>query len=256
MEKRYSRSKAKLIANFDDEKMDALIGVCHPEEGLICIVDGVGRFSATQVIDPVVYKELEVRILPKASELPPDERLLREIDIFIGQDDQKSKLTQELKHAGNVHKGDRGAVVLEKLSKEFNVKFTNSAVPERHFVYNNFYFYAQRPEGDDVCRYLLEIMETSRYIDRPCCRKRYGIRAIARLYECYVDEREQVKDYLGEYLRHIDLEDLVAEAKHKYPLVKGQESEVSMYLEDILVDKYGLEHKRYVKGSKLVPIAG
>lgn len=69
---RVNRSKAKLIANFDIRKMAPLIGVVHEEEGYIAILDGVGRLTATQTIDPDKYEELPVMILMDAPKDPDD----------------------------------------------------------------------------------------------------------------------------------------------------------------------------------------
>ena len=61
-DERTERDLKYLTNNWDERKLMPLLGVPHWEEGKVYIVDGYGRWIASQIVDKDKYKDLKVQL--------------------------------------------------------------------------------------------------------------------------------------------------------------------------------------------------
>ena len=81
----------------------------------------------------------------------------------------------------------------------------------------------------------------------------YVIRALRDIYNIYASDREATKQMLSEEFRKMMPINLKANALTKYPILDFRTA-VSLYVEDMVVERLGLEQSRKVEGTKVVPI--
>ena len=108
-----TRNHKKITAmhdNFDHMIMDALLVVPHPEESSFSIVDGYGRFIASEGI----LDKLECVVITNAP-ADPDERRRFEANIFTRQSLYTEKVTPLQMHKANLILGEPNAVALQEV---------------------------------------------------------------------------------------------------------------------------------------------
>ena len=108
LETRNHRKIKAMHDNFDHMIMDALLVVPHPEECTFSIVDGYGRFIASEGI----LDKLECVVITSAPE-DPDERRCFEASIFTRQSLYTEKVTPLQMHKANLILGEQNAVALQ-----------------------------------------------------------------------------------------------------------------------------------------------
>lgn len=108
LETRNHRKIKAMHDNFDHMIMDALLVVPHPEECTFSIVDGYGRFIASEGI----LDKLECVVITSAPE-DPDERRCFEASIFTRQSLYTEKVTPLQMHKANLILGEPNAVALQ-----------------------------------------------------------------------------------------------------------------------------------------------
>ena len=65
-DERTERNLQYLVRNWDERKLMPLMGVPHWEEGKVYIVDGYGRWIASQIVNKKKYKDLKVQMILNA----------------------------------------------------------------------------------------------------------------------------------------------------------------------------------------------
>ena len=108
LETRNHRKIKAMHDNFDHMIMDALLVVPHPEESTFSIVDGYGRFIASEGI----LDKLECVVITSAPS-DPDERRHFEASIFTRQSLYTEKVTPLQMHKANLILGEPNAVALQ-----------------------------------------------------------------------------------------------------------------------------------------------
>lgn len=108
LETRNHRKIKAMHDNFDHMIMDALLVVPHPEECTFSIVDGYGRFIASEGI----LDKLECVVITSAPS-DPDERRHFEASIFTRQSLYTEKVTPLQMHKANLILGEPNAVALQ-----------------------------------------------------------------------------------------------------------------------------------------------
>lgn len=116
LETRNHRKIKAMHDNFDHMIMDALLVVPHPEESTFSIVDGYGRFIASEGI----LDKLECVVITSAPS-DPDERRHFEASIFTRQSLYTEKVTPLQMHKANLILGEPNAVALQEVVDEYNL---------------------------------------------------------------------------------------------------------------------------------------
>lgn len=116
LETRNLRKIKAMHDNFDHMIMDALLVVPHPEECTFSIVDGYGRFIASEGI----LDKLECVVITSAPS-NPDERRHFEASIFTRQSLYTEKVTPLQMHKANLILGEPNAVALQEVLDKYNL---------------------------------------------------------------------------------------------------------------------------------------
>ena len=116
LETRNHRKIKAMHDTFDHMIMDALLVVPHPEESTFSIVDGYGRFIASEGI----LDKLECVVITSAPS-DPDERRHFEASIFTRQSLYTEKVTPLQMHKANLILGEPNAVALQEVVDEYNL---------------------------------------------------------------------------------------------------------------------------------------
>lgn len=99
---RTERDLHYLVNNWNENKLLPLIGVPHWEEGKVYLVDGYGRWIASQLVDKKKYSDLQVLLVLN----PPEDaeaRLKFEAEMYAYQNKQVARMTAIQKHGAMVY---------------------------------------------------------------------------------------------------------------------------------------------------------
>ena len=220
-DERTERDLQYLVRNWDERKLMPLMGVPHWEEGKVYIVDGYGRWIASQIVNKKKYKDLKVQMILNAP-TNPEERLEFEAEMYAFQNRDVKDLTPIQKHGAMMVLHDPSTETLENMRKKYGFEYVAS-------------------KGNREASVLGSYTET------------YIMRSLRDIYKLYANDREATKEFLIEELRQITPVGLKAKATVKYPML-DMKTAVSLYTEDMVVKNLGLEQSREVSGTRVVPI--
>ena len=99
-------------------KLLHLIGVPLWEEGKVYLVDGYGRWVASQMVDKEKYTDLQVLLILNAPNNAED-RLEFEAEMYAYQNKQVARMTAIQKHGAMVVLHDKATERLEKLKEKY-----------------------------------------------------------------------------------------------------------------------------------------
>ena len=97
IDERTNRDLSYLTKNWNERMLMPLSGIPHYEEGKIYLVDGYGRWVASQLINKEKYKDLEVLVVLDPPE-DKEERLKLEATLYAFQNIGVAKMTPIHKH--------------------------------------------------------------------------------------------------------------------------------------------------------------
>lgn len=253
-EVRTERDLRYLTEHWDENKLLPLVGVPHWEEGKIYLVDGYGRWIASQCIDKEKYSELQVMIILSAPSKKA-ERLKFEAEMYAFQNAQVAKMTPLQKHGAMLILHDPATEMLEHLKAEYGFSYRSTKGQRDESVLGSYATtlnLCKVDEGRCAC-YVFDICRDSGFDRQANGYATYIMKGLADIYKLYAEDRYETEDLLSEELRGITPAILRSRAVTKYPMLDFR-SALSLYLEDIVVDKLGLEQSREVVGTKVIPI--
>lgn len=256
---RTKRDLKYLTHQWDERKLLPLTVVPHEETGEFMVVDGYGRWQASQAIvkDGVAQEpltELEALIILNAP-TDPEGRLEFEAELYMSQGNNK-QVTPLQCHGAKLCLGDTVAKVIEELQKEYGFGYmTNgnkeNAVRSYPELYRDVKQFG-RAFGDWYFTTLINA-GMNRKVDG------YGVylmRAMKDLYKNYPQQRMEIGAALEEILRPLTYRNITANSISKYPLL-GAGNAVSFWIEDQVVNALSISHVRKLSenGNKLEKIA-
>lgn len=248
-----TRSKSKIMKlarNWNPSKMDALRVVPHPEEARFSVVDGYGRLTANS-IRQVPSEAMESEIIMGAPD-DPEERLVFEARIFAEQNNETETLKPIQKHKANLLLGDKAAIMLEDICKEYGVEIISTGGGQRkdHKLgsYASAYSVA-KVNGSDCLRYIFDVINKAGYDMEANGFSDAMVRALKNVYVGYQRDGEQL---VAQFLRERKPAIFQAEAVAKYP--KRAYIASALYLQDYLVAN-GFDTKFTVNGNKITLVA-
>ena len=253
-EVRTERDLKYLTTNWNENKLLPLIGVPHWEEGKVYLVDGYGRWIASQIVDKNRYKDLQVLLLLNAP-TSTKERLEFEAEMYAYQNKQVAKMTPIQKHGAMLVLHDSATEKLEELKNKYGFEYTSTSGNRGASVLGSY------PEALNLCgiengkaaEYVFDICKGAGLDRKVNGYSTYIMRSLKDMYVLYAKSRKETKKYLTSKLRSIMPTTLKAKAVSKYPLLDYRTA-VSLYLEDMVVKDLGLEQSREVSGTKVIPI--
>lgn len=251
---RTERDLNYITKNFDERKIGVLWGVPHYEEGLIYLVDGYGRKTASQLIDPEKYKELNVLILLDFPE-DPKERQKFEAEIFISQGNNK-KVTPLQKHGARQITDDPVVKAMDMLQEEYKFVYSSIRGKRGEGVIGSYteLYKSIKVYGYAFGEYFFDIARDAGLDRKSDGYAVYILRSIKDLYKLYPESRDVIKKYLGSALRNVDYRWLHSKANAKYELL-GPGNAMTMFFEDMVVENTGLRHVRKIDNNKIVDVA-
>ena len=253
-DERTERDLQYLTKNWDERKLMPLLGVPHWEEGKVYIVDGYGRWIASQIVDKDKYKDLKVQMILNAPR-EDEERCKFEAELYAFQGISVRKVTPIQKHGAMMVLHDPATECLEKMKKKYGFEYKAKAGNRGGGTLGS-YTEALSLCGIDngkCATYVYDIIRDSGFDRKHSGYASYITRSLRDIYRLYSSDRNETKKYLSKEFRKINPENLKANACTKYPMLDFRTA-CALYVEDMVVDALGLEQSREVVGTKLVPI--
>ena len=261
-DERTERDLKYLTDNWDERKLMPLLGVPHWEEGKVYIVDGYGRWIASQIVDREngrkgnqrLYKDLKVQMIFNA---PTDksEREEFEAELYAFQGMSIRKVTPIQKHGAMLILHDKATETLEAMKNKYGFEYRAEKGDREAGVLGSY------TENLSLCKidngacadYVYSIIRDSGFDRKHSGYVAYVIRALRDIYNIYANDREATRQMLSNEFRKIMPLNLKANALTKYPVLDFRTA-VSLYVEDLVVENLGLEQSRHIVGTKIVPI--
>ena len=253
-EVRTERDLRYLTEHWDENKLLPLVGVPHWEEGKIYLVDGYGRWIASQCIDKEKYSELQVMIILSAPSNKA-ERLKFEAEMYAFQNAQVAKMTPLQKHGAMLILHDPATETLERMKEQYGFEYRATKGNRDASILGSYASTLNLCKLDDGegAHYVFDICRDAGFDRKSNGYATYIMKGLVDIYKLYSDNRRETKELLGNVLREITPSILRSNAVTKYPMLDFR-SALSLYLEDIVVDKLNLEQSREVVGTKVVSI--
>ena len=248
---RTERELDYLTKKWDDRMIGVLVGVPHEEEGLVYLVDGYGRMTASQIVDAEKYKELEIQVILDA---PKDklERRKFEARYYSSQGNNK-RVTPLQKHGARQIIEDPVVLTMDRLQEKYGFEYTavrgrrgDAIIGSYSELYKNI-----STNGEEFGEFFFDICKESGFNRKTDGYAVYVMRSIRDLYKYYPENRTEIKDFLVKWLRPLDYRYLHAKSGAKYELL-GPGNAMTMYFEDAVVEGLGLPHKRTVQDNKVI----
>lgn len=255
-EVRTDRSLMYLVNNWDENKLLPLIGVPHWEEGKVYLVDGYGRWVASQMVDKEKYTDLQVLLILNAPN-NAEERLEFEAEMYAYQNKQVARMTAIQKHGAMVVLHDKATERLEKLKEKYGFEYASCKGNRSASVLGSYSVTLNICNIDDgkAAEFIFDICKGAGFDRKPNGYSTGIMKVLLDMYKLYSEDRDKVQKYLIKELRKITPLLLKARGVAKYPFLDYRLA-MSLYVEDMIVDNLGLEQAREVKenSTKLVMI--
>ena len=251
---RTERDLRYLTDHWDENKLLPLVGVPHWEEGKIYLVDGYGRWIASQYIDKEKYSELLVMVILSA---PSDKnkRLEFEAEMYAFQNAQVAKMTPLQKHGAMLILHDPATETLETLKAKYGFEYKATKGNRDASILGSYASTLNlcKIDGGKCANYVFEICRNAGFDRKSNGYATYIMKGLADIYKIYSNNREDTKELFSDMLRKTTPTLLKSNAVTKYPILDFR-SALSLFLEDMIVDNLGLEQSTEIYGTKLVPI--
>ena len=251
---RTNRSLRYLVSHWDENKLLPLVGVPHWEEGAVYLVDGYGRWIASQMVDKEKYKDLAVLLILSVPE-DKEVRLKFEAELYAFQNKDIARMTGIQKHGAMLCIHDPAAETLEKLKAKYGFEYKSTPGQRDAAILGSYDTTLKLCKIDNgkCAEFIFDICTKSGFDRKANGYSRMVMKALKDVYKLYANDRDKTKKFLSRYLRKTDPIHLKAEAVAKYYML-DTEAAVSLYIEDIVVDNLGLQQSRTVSGDKVVSI--
>ena len=255
---RTERKLNYLTSRWDERKIGVLTVVPHEDEGLFYIVDGYGRWKASQIVDKEKYTTLDCAVLLN---VPTEvtERRKFEAELFANQNRDVAKLKPVEKHGAMQVLGDPAALALDELQsiygftigkrKRFNDNTSRLSINGIYACLCS----GIRAHGKEIGEWFFDICQRSGFNTKTYGYSRYIYKSLRDMYIAFPSERDKVADTLVKYFRPITPHEFKAEAVIKYPKL-NEMAACSMHAEDIIAEHLGLKHTRKAEGDRIVQI--
>ena len=220
----------------------------------VYIVDGYGRWIASQIVNKKKYKDLKVQMILNAP-TNPEERLEFEAEMYAFQNRDVKDLTPIQKHGAMMVLHDPSTETLENMRKKYGFEYVANKGNREASVLGSYTETLRLCKLDNgkAAEYVFDICAGAGFDRKPNGYSTYIMRSLRDIYKLYANDREATKEFLIEELRQITPIGLKAKATVKYPML-DMKTAVSLYTEDMVVKNLGLEQSREVSGTRVVPI--
>lgn len=231
----------KLKNSFDMNLMDPLLLVACPEEKTFHCANGWHRYCATEMLG---IDELPCVILIGPDD--PAERERFEIDLFLKQSISTEPLKEIQMHDARLKIKDPAAVVVEDLCSKYKITVVNkkgNRAARTLGSYSHTYDIA-KTGGKERLEQIFNVLHIAGYMDET-----NGLSAkIMSPVGNIIKEYPFVTKEMGEMMRTMSPNVIMSKATAKYP-ERGWRVQLTLYLQDWVVDKYHVEPRYDAKGK-------
>lgn len=229
----------KLINNWDERKLGAIVVVPHPEEYRFAVVDGQGRLMAATELG---YETLQAIVLLDAPE-DEMERLKFEAEIFISQDDETEDVKPLEKHPARVIIGDPSALTLERIFNKYNVTYTDTKGAREAGVLGSYptTYEIARIHGESCLEFIFSIINSAGWNDETNGYATFVTESLRYIWVQFFNDRERIHAFLSKELRDIDPTLFSSNARAAYPMRRDTRKACKLYLEDMICESLGLQ---------------
>lgn len=255
---RTARKLNYLTSRWDERKIGVLTVVPHEDEGLCYIVDGFGRWQASQIVDKAKYTHLDCAVLLTAPD-DPTERRKFEAELFANQNRDVAKLKDVDKHGAMQVLEDKSALVIDKMQQKYGFtigkrRYTgcNATGVRINGIYKDLCT-GIKNYGEELADWYFDICKRSGFSTKAYGYVRYTYKPIRDMYFLYPNKRDEVANIIADYLRPITPHEFKAEAVSRYPRLDSTTA-CSIHLEDIVSESLGLKRTREIDGGRVIKI--
>lgn len=239
----------KLVEHWDPIQMDALKVVPHPEEACFSVVDGCHRLGAARING---LANLECEIIPGAP-TDPEERRKFEAKIFLEQFTNVERLKPAQMHKARLLIGDKVAIIVEKLLKEYDVKiiWTKGRRKERYLGSYTGAYRVAKVYGEEGLRFIFEVCKNAGYDFEQDGYNACVLRCLNKIYVAYGKQAIVVCDFM----RQLNPYNFKAKAIAKYPQ-RSPEIAMALILQDYLIDVHSMTRRIDEEGKVMLLFRG
>lgn len=247
---RTNRSLDYLTNNFDENKLLPVTGVPHDEEGKIYLVDGYGRWQASQIVDQrcgtTNYQSLECLVILNAP-TDPEERLKFEAEQYAFQNKNVSSLSPVQKHGAYQCMGHPAAKIIDDMQEKYKFTFAETAGMRSPGVLGSYdtVFRICDKFGEECADWIFDVCAKSGFHYKLNGYATHIMIALKDIWKYYPESRKETSEHLSAWLRDNDPAKFKAKAVARYGLL-DKRAACSMYLEDLIVDNIDLQHTRHL----------
>lgn len=249
---RTERNLSYLINNWDENRLLPLVGVPHWDEGKVYLVDGYGRWIASQLVDKEKYTHLMVMVILNA---PTDktERLEFESEMYAFQNRNVAKVSPIQKHGAMLILHDKATQKLEELKNTYKFEYRSVRGNRGDSVLGSYKLAVDMCKIDDgkLADYMFEIIKRSGFNRKSNGYSTYVMMTIRDIYKLYPNDRMEIMSVLSNKWRNITPLQVKSNAVVKYPMLDYRIA-VSLYVEDEIIDALKLDRVREFKDNKVV----
>ena len=255
---RTARKLNYLTSRWDERKIGVLTVVPHEDEGLCYIVDGFGRWQASQIIDKERYTHLDCAVLLNAP-TDPTERRKFEAELFANQNRDVAKLKPVDKHGAMQVLEDPAALALDELQAKYGFTIGKRRYKGNNatgMTVNNIYqvlYDTVRIHGKGIADWYFNICQESGLAIKTYGYTRYTFNAVKDAYIAHPDKRNEIARILIDYFEPTTPQDFKAEAVTRYPKLDSVTA-CTMYARDIIAHKLGVNYTREIIDGKVVNV--
>lgn len=243
IETRNKNKVSRLVREWDDNQMDPLRVVPHPEEYKFSVVDGLGRLTAAKQKG---ITSLNCVIIDGPAD--PEERRIFEARLFLHQNDCLETVKPVQMHKARVLDNDQIAIAVEDLCKQNRVEIVEVS-GQRHArvlgSYSATYGIAKE-KGVDVLKDTFRVLDKAGYMEEGNGLSSRIMVPVANIIQAYPD----VIDLIGGFMRKTSPNLLIAKGAATYP-ERGWRASLTLYLQDYIVEETGYTVKFDSKGKRI-----
>lgn len=245
----------RLASHWDENKLEPITVVPHVEECRFYVVNGYGRWQASQMQKPK-YEYLCANVLLGAMKMSVEERRKFESELFAYQNREVSKLKPIQLHGALKNLGDPNAILIEEFIQKYKFSFVGTPGRRNEGVfgsYSDLYITIKR-KGAECLEYIFSICAQGGFDRKPNGYASYIIRALQDIWSLYPADREATKMFLSDYFRQIDPIHIRADAQAKYPILECRTA-CSLLIEDKVIENLSLSRCRAIDNGKVIKFA-
>lgn len=251
---RTERDLRYLVNNFDDRKLLPVTGVPHDEEGKIYLVDGYGRWQASQLVDAEKYETLACMVILNAP-TEPKARQKFEAEQYAYQNINVAKVRPIQKHGALEVLEDKAVIAMNLMQEKYGFIYSKDKGQREGGVLGSYYetYTIAKTHGIEGLDYIFSICHGAGFDRKANGYASNIMRGLRDMFRYYPEHRKETAKFLAEYLRRFEPCKFKANAVSRY-LMLDPKTATSLYMEDLVVDNMALMHKRRVEGKSVTEI--